>query len=442
LRAGGAWVAAAFLVTVAIAVLGVSRAPGTPYDEAAHLDYIVKLAHGDMPQVFERYGQTVLRELACDDPRGAAWAGLEPCESDTFSPELAPFAGLSTATNYAPTYYLLTAAPYRLCEATSPWSPRVCGRMANTLWLGAAAGGFCALLLLLGASRPVSLVVSVGVSVLPAVLLQGITVNPDAAVHAMVAWLAVLAVRLARSDRLTITGKSLLLGAAGLVAVTTKETALVGLALVMLLLGFLVDPAAPTRRQVRTWVVLTGTLAGVVALAAASRLLQPVLRGTGGVNTLEEVSQSPLSDLDNGTLQASMAAMRPFSELPWEGLGNTWLLACSALVTVLAWAVGLQARLPVGAGAVDGRSSPPSSRARNAFPAVMVLAAWAGAGVLLVMTWAESGAMPTQPRYYMASAALVLAIGVATTASRPTRALVVASLGATTALVTISLLMA
>ena len=103
-----------------------------------------------MPEVYEPYGQTVLGELACDNPRGEAWAGLEPCGSPTYTPGLAPFGGLSTATNYAPTYYALTAVPYRVCEEVTSVHPRVCGRAANTLWLGAAAAGFFVLMVLLG----------------------------------------------------------------------------------------------------------------------------------------------------------------------------------------------------------------------------------------------------------------------------------------------------
>ena len=122
----------------------------------------------------------VLGEIACDNPRGEAWTSLEPCGSASYSPALAPFGGLSTATNYAPTYYVVTAFPYRACEETSQWSPRTCGRIANTTWLALASAGFLTLMLLLGGSLVSSLIISVGVSIVPAVLLQGITVNPDA----------------------------------------------------------------------------------------------------------------------------------------------------------------------------------------------------------------------------------------------------------------------
>jgi hypothetical protein len=80
-RMTAVWAILAFAVTVAVALLGVSKAPGSPFDEAAHLDYVAKLSHGHMPKVYEQYGQDVLGELACDNPRGEAWAGLEPCGS-------------------------------------------------------------------------------------------------------------------------------------------------------------------------------------------------------------------------------------------------------------------------------------------------------------------------------------------------------------------------
>ena len=43
----------AFAVTELIALLRVSQHPETIFDEAAHLDYVVKLAHGHMPRVYE-----------------------------------------------------------------------------------------------------------------------------------------------------------------------------------------------------------------------------------------------------------------------------------------------------------------------------------------------------------------------------------------------------
>ncbi len=359
-RATFTWAVAAFVVTVGIAIFGVSMAPGTPFDEAAHLDYVDKLAHGDMPAVYEAYGQTVLGELACDNPRGEAWAGLEPCGSATYTPGLAPFGGLSTATNYAPTYYALTAVPYRVCEEVTSMHPRVCGRAANTLWLGAAAAGFFVLMALLGCAPLTSLLVSVGVSVSPAILLQGITVNPDAAVHAMVAWLAVLAVWLTTRSRIAPWRQVVILGVAGAVVVTAKETALVGFAVVMLMVGFLLTRAQSRTDQVKRWAMVTGAFGAVVALAALSRLAQPVLRGEAGVNTLEEISKVPLHALDDGAILGLTSSMAPFTGLVWAPLAGTYLFAISAVATGLAWALALQIRLPrTSTGNADSRFTRP-----------------------------------------------------------------------------------
>ena len=188
---------------------------------------------------------------------------------------LAPFAGLSTATNYAPTYYALTAVPYRVCEEVTSRHPRVCGRAANTLWLGAAAVGFFILMALLGGAPLVSLLVSVGVWVSPAILLQGITVNPDAAVHAMVAWLAVLAVSADHQVPQPPWRELVIMGAAGAVVGTAKETALVGFAVVMLMVGFLLGRASRERDQVKRWAMVTRHSGPWSHLAALSRLSSP-----------------------------------------------------------------------------------------------------------------------------------------------------------------------
>ena len=131
--------AIAFIGVFIIGLAGVSKAPSTPFDEAAHLDYLFKIADGHMPAVGEVYGQKILSIMACDNPRGAAWAGVEPCGSAHFDPARAPFSGESSATSNAPTYYVLSAIPFRLCTFATDLNPRTCGRAANVVWLSAAA---------------------------------------------------------------------------------------------------------------------------------------------------------------------------------------------------------------------------------------------------------------------------------------------------------------
>jgi hypothetical protein len=425
-RTTAVWALVAVAVTVAVALLGVSKAPGTPFDEAAHLDYVAKLSHGHMPKVYEQYGQDVLGELACDNPRGEAWAGLEPCGSKHYTPGLAPFGGLSTATNYAPTYYAITAVPYKVCDVTTSLHPRVCGRVANTLWLGAASAGFFLLMMMLGCTIVPALLVSIGTSLLPAVLVQGITVNPDAAVQAFVAWLAILAIWLATRSGVGHWRQILIMGIAGVFTVTAKETTLVGYAVIMLMLAFLLGHHRPRADQVRRWVAIAATVAAVVLLAALSRVLQPHLRGVGGENTLEAISKVPLDVLDDGAIGAVTTSMAPFTGLVWGPLAGPYLLSVSALATALAWGLALQIRLPrrvrpVG-GSADAAEDAPSERpvtddapGAGAFPVLALVLTWVLPAVLVVLTWLSSRAVPYQQRYYMATATLLLVMGAATT---------------------------
>ncbi len=448
MRATAVWAAVAFMVTVAIAVLGVSKAPGTPFDEAAHLDYVVKLAHGDMPKVYEPYGQIVLGELACDNPRGEAWAGLEPCGSPKYTPGLAPFGGLSTATNYAPTYYAITAVPYRVCEETTSLHPRVCGRVANTLWLGAAAAGFFVLMVMLGCTTVPSLLVSIGTSVSPAILLQGITVNPDAAVQAFVAWLAVLAVWLGTRSTVAFWKQVAILGVAGVVTVTAKETTLVGYAVIMLMLAYLLSQGVPRREQVKRWIAIVSTVGGVVAVAAVSRLAQAPLRGTGGVNTLEELSKVPAGSIDDGALLGFTSSMAPFTGLVWAPLAGPYLFAICAVTTALAWGLALRIRLPRAAATLGTPGSSETSETPQAdvsaqetsFPVLAIALAWLLPAVLVVLTWLSSRAIPVQQRYYIATATLLLVLGTATSTNRWIRWLSAVVMGGTIAMVLQALL--
>jgi hypothetical protein len=449
-RMTAVWAILAFAVTVAVALLGVSKAPGSPFDEAAHLDYVAKLSHGHMPKVYEQYGQDVLGELACDNPRGEAWAGLEPCGSKHYTPGLAPWGGLSTATNYAPTYYALTAVPYRVCDVTTSLHPRVCGRVANTLWLGAASVGFFLLMMMLGCAVLPALLVSVGTSLMPAVLLQGITVNPDAAVQAFAAWLAVLAVWMATRSRIGHWKQVLLMGLAGVFTVTAKETTLVSFSVVMLMLAFLLSHGRPRADQVRRWAAIAGTVAVVVLVAALSRILQPDLRGVGGVNTLEELSKVPADVIDDGALGAFGASMAPFTGLVWGPLAGPYLFAVSAAMTAITWGLALQIRLPRRLVRTAQEPAPVPSDGvvvektpgEGAFPVLAIALSWILPAALIVLTWLSSRAVPYQQRYYMATAALLLVMGTATTTNPWLRWLSAGVLALTSAMVVQSLLTA
>jgi hypothetical protein len=286
---------------------------------------------------------------------------------------------------------------------------------------------------------------------MPAALLQGITVNPDAAVQAFVAWLAVLAVWLATRSNVGHWKQVLIMGVAGVFTVTAKETTLVGYSVVMLMLAFLLSHGRPRADQVRRWAALAGTVAVVVLVAAASRVLQPHLRGVGGVNVLEDLSKVPADVLDDGALGSFGASMAPFTGLVWGPLAGPYLFAVSALITSLAWGLALQIRLPGRlVGAADQptvevqdeptNTSPAGVPGAGAFPVLALALTWVLPAALVVLTWLSSRAVPYQQRYYMATAALLLVMGTATTTNPWLRWLSAGVMALTSAMVVQSLL--
>jgi hypothetical protein len=161
--------------------LGIS----TPFDEMAHFDYADKLAHFEVPEVNEQYGQRTLRIVACqiNDP-GEAWAGVRDCSAKTINPDVAPFQGQSSATSYSPTYYVFVAVNYRLCDITlgevANVSPLTCMRLANSLLAGLSAVLLVGIAAMLGFPLLASSAAALISVNSPALIQQFATVNSDA----------------------------------------------------------------------------------------------------------------------------------------------------------------------------------------------------------------------------------------------------------------------
>ena len=179
------------------------------------------------------------------------------------------------------------------------------------------------------------------------------------------------------------------------------------------------------------------TFGVVVVVAAVSRLLQPTLRGVGGVNTLEEISRVPLSRLDDSVIDGLRLSMAPFTGLVWPPLAGTYLFAISALATGLAWGLALQIRLPSAEGTEPDDARPEHS---GSFAVLATLLAWVLPAGLVALTWLSSHSTPVQRRYYIATATLLLVMGTATTANRPLRLLSAGVMTLTIALVVQALL--
>ena len=398
----------AFLVVMGSALLAISKNPSTPFDESAHWDYLEKISSGDIPPVNDRYGQVVLKAVACTTGgAGDAWSGLEKCGSDYFTPEKAPFAGLSSATGYAPTYYALTAIPYSICQSITNETKLSCGRISNSLWLGTAAIMIVLLSAYLGGGLFASFAYAVGVLTFPSVILQGITINSDAAAFALLpAYFLALAI-LARSN---ISNKSVLPWAVvtvlGILVVTTKETLLPGVLIgyVFYIANLPANDKSANARSYWIWIPAALSSAALLLGAFVSRSLQSVFRGLAGIADMDLALAIPLRDLPFSIMLSITESMSPYDLVVWAPFTKQEFQLLTILGGMLTWVALALAFVP--------------SVKSSAMNFQMIFLAWTLPAVLVLATWIGSQNAPVQPRYYMATSITLGIIGLATVKNR------------------------
>lgn len=421
--------ALAFFIQMSISMLVISKNPGTPFDEAAHLDYVVKISKGHLPSVNEKYGQDVLEWMACATPRGEAWAGLEPCGSTRYSPGLAPFAGQSSASGYVPTYYAITAVPYEFCDRLTSLTPINCGRIANSMWLNLAAAASSILMLMLGASRLTSIVGGVGLTSLPAVLLQGTTVNSDAAAQTLAPILVITAILLSRSNKSKFF-TFVVFATTVIAALTIKQTLITSTAFATILLWYW-TLLKSKRLDFKYAAGLFGVYVFSVFASYALLVLQPAFRGLGGSDNMKEFLLQPFETLPGSLSYAVYNSLSPFTTLVWTPLAQPWMPVVGFLVAVVIWALLFSAK----------------SSKEQEFPHMSELVllssfliAFVGPVLLAITSWYMLGSAPVQSRYYMSYATLIGAIGLATTKSKPLRFFAIGLLSLSTLSTVISVL--
>ena len=304
----------------------IHKNPSTPFDELAHFDYVDRMSHLDPPKVFDRYSQTTLRVAACSQIKDApAWIGLDKCGSSYYEPTKAPWGGLSSATGFLPTYYFLTAIPYRAC--TTLFSPKggelTCMRAANSLWLTASSVIFF-LALISSRLHPIfATTFSIAPLLIPALLLQGITVNNDAASLFFSILLIYWSWNFSQQKKTIRQQKfgPFIFFVIGVVAFSIKSTVLPALVISTFLL---------TRKlRFNTIKKPRNTGAGYVLAAGVSILLnllllklQPALRGVGGINDMEPVLQTNLAQSIQATWNSFYWSLNPFQNVPLPSLLN------------------------------------------------------------------------------------------------------------------------
>lgn len=106
----------------------------SPLDEAAHFDYVNRIAQGDIPRLGQPMLPSTLRTVAC---RGSALAGAiqPPCDQKVIRPDEFGGGGLSYEAQQPPAYYAITV-PFRwLAVHVGGLSPLSGTRAVGALWL-------------------------------------------------------------------------------------------------------------------------------------------------------------------------------------------------------------------------------------------------------------------------------------------------------------------
>lgn len=254
----------------------------SPLDEAAHFDYVNRIAQGDIPRLGQPMLPSTLRTVAC---RGSALAGAiqPPCGQKVIRPDEFGGGGLSYEAQQPPAYYAITV-PFRWLAVHVLGLSSLSGtRAVGALWLVAG------LLLLWAGGRVMRLdpkvigVVVLLVAVSPTVVYESSIVTNTASMVFMGS-LVLLAGALAYRHPGRWVPPTLF--AVGVLAAAAKETgalAAVVVALVFLVCTYVKRPEHEGRARaawawLRRWLPNGGALAigavlAVVVWSAVSREL-------------------------------------------------------------------------------------------------------------------------------------------------------------------------
>lgn len=395
-------------IQLAICILGISRSPMTPFDEPAHFDYVAKIAHGHLPKVNEKYGQVALESQACMKDRYEAWSYIEPCGSAHYTPKLAPFYGQSSATGYLPTYYAITAVPYDACDLLTPNSHLNCGRFANSLWLVGASVVMTQLGLILGGSTLIAGLVALGINSIGTVLLQGITVNSDAAVQLLAPLAILIAIRLGNQKRTLKRTLWYWLGFCAF-ASSIKLTIAPMILLATLVLAYLwTEQTAPRINKAKNYLKFYFASGAGVAIMYLLQMVQPTLRGVGG----KDIMKDWLIAHDTSTMASSMwltfhSTLQPFNLFTWTPNSTSLNIELANFIALLGWAcvAAFSQSSMVQATSVQIPRFPKSFGGIGLAVAILLPLA------MCWWSWKSYGSASVQPRYYMATLSTFLVIG-------------------------------
>lgn len=321
-----------------VLVLGfvrVWKAPGTPFDEHTHFDYVVKIAQNlRLPPMSDLLGQTALQAWACTD--APAFAGLE-CGAAVQNPSNAPWQGLSTATGYMPWYYVMTGLATRAVhDLPEDASWLEAARAVSVGWLGLLALLVTSIVRRLGGNNILAFSTALILCTMPLVLMQGAAVNPDVpatalALSAVWIWLA--------TSNWTPSLRLVSAGSVGLIAVMAKESAVAGLLVVAFLeagargRAYLADSRERERQReprpatTSVWRSALPSVAMLVFLGVTYMVLRlkvmPSLRESG-VDLPGAIPAEESVDLSGWVKEATLYALESLAVSPEGVLGGEW----------------------------------------------------------------------------------------------------------------------
>jgi hypothetical protein len=403
----------AFFIQSAISILAISKSPSTPFDEFTHFDYVVKLSKGHLPSTNEKYGQSALKFIFCNGDIPYDQSLPIDCTGNKIDPSFAPFQGQSSATGYPPHYYLLTAIPFEVCDRTGQFAEITCARYANSIWLALSASASASLMILFGSGLLLALSISIGYASLSSVLLQGVTVNSDAAVQFFAPLLVILAWQIAKHfdslKRISVIWFLVLF-----LVIPFKQT-LIPIAMIStLFLWHWVSTNSKVVRFKSFGLLSLAFLSSVIAIFVMQKLQVP-WRGIGGGDFMGPFLKQEWSTVPNFLISALNFSLTPFGDLRWEPISGYAFIVSGILISLLGW-------ISWFAGPTDSEMKPgavlhspfiDSSIRTISFVLVPLIPV-----LMSLALWFAYGTTPVNARYYMATAITLGCIGVASTSNK------------------------
>ena len=151
----------------------------SPIDELRHLDYAIRVSHGELPNLGDKLTQEAMKEEACRGIDLTGWAD-PPCATPRFRPVDFRDDGWQTASPHPPTYYAVAGVTARVLRKVGITGSLVDGaRLISGLFL--AAGLMMTLYVgrLLGIRTTPLLAVLTLVPIIQSVIHSSSIVTPD-----------------------------------------------------------------------------------------------------------------------------------------------------------------------------------------------------------------------------------------------------------------------